>query len=223
MRASSSFRLRAAVCSSTYSAAYVNKTKKKNVPPLIQITCSTVRDSRLNAGVRLFIPYVGCFRVDGGGEGRCESTASPACDSEDDEPMSDLGDGVTSTVASGDGVTSMTDSDGDGEFIVDSDDDDGVFPAGDGDSDDGVFPDGDGDSDDGVFPEGDGDSAVGEGLSDNVQTLSVVVEPATFSISDELHAVQLVQKTWLDVVEYCPLEHAMHFRSVVAVPLTDIF
>ena len=123
--------------------------------------------------------------------------------------MSDLGDGVTSTVASGDGVTSMTDSDGDGEFIVDSDD--------------GVFPDGDGDSDDGVFPEGDGDSAVGEGLSDNVQTLSVVVEPATLSISDELHAVQLVQKTWLDVVEYCPLEHAMHFRSVVTVPLADIF
>ena len=137
--------------------------------------------------------------------------------------MSDLGDGVTSTVASGDGVTSMTDSDGDGEFIVDSDDDDGVFPAGDGDSGDGVFPDGDGDSDDGVFPEGDGDSAVGEGLSDNVQTLSVVVEPATLSISDDLQTVQLVQENWLGVVEYCPLEHATHFRSVVAVPLTDIF
>ena len=119
--------------------------------------------------------------------------------------------GVTSTVASGDGVTSMTDSDGDGEFIVDSGDDDGVFP------------DGDGDSDDGVFPEGDGDSAVGEGLSDNVQTLSVVVEPATLSISDDLQTVQLVQENWLGVVEYCPLEHATHFRSVVAVPLTDIF
>jgi len=135
--------------------------------------------------------------------------------------MSDLGDGVTSTVASGDGVTSMTDSDGDGEFIVDSDD--GVFPDGDGDSDDGVFPNGDDDSDDGVFPDGDGDSAVGEGLSDNVQTLSVVVEPATLSISDDLQTVQLLQENWLDVVEYCPLEHAMHFRSVVTVPLADIF
>ena len=92
----------------------------------------------------------------------------------------------------------MTDSDGDGEFIVDSDD--GVFPVGDGDSDDGVFPDGD-DSDDGVFPVGDGDSAVGEGLSDDAQTLSVVVEPATLSISDELHAVQLVQENWFVVVE----------------------
>ena len=115
---------------------------------------------------------------------------------------------------------------GDGEFIVDSDDDsdDGVFPEGDGDSDDGVFPDGDGDSEDGVFPVGDDDS--GDGVfaeGDNVQTLSVVVEPATLSVSDELHAVQLVQENWLGVVEYCPLEHATHFRSVVAVPLADIF
>ena len=223
MRASSSFRLRAAVCSSTYSAAYVNKTKNKNVPPLIQITCSTVRDSRLNAGVRLFIPYVGCFRVDGGGEGRCESTASSACDLGDGEPMSALGDGVTSTVAFGDGVTSMTDSDGDGEFIVDSDDDDGVFPDGDDDSDDGAFPEDDDDSGDGVFSDGDGDSAFGEGLSDDVQTLSVVVEPATLSISDELHVVQLIQVNWLDVVEYCSLEHATHVRSMVTVPLEDIF
>ena len=211
MRASSSFRLRAAVCSSTYSAAYVNRNKKKNVPLLIPIICSTVRDSRLNAGVRLFIPYVGCLRVDGGGEGRYESTASPACDLGDGEPISALGDGVTSTVASGDGVPSTTDSDGDGEFIVDSDDDDGAFA------------EDDDDSDDGVFPVGDGDSAVGEGLSDDVQTLSVVVEPATLSISDELHAVQLIQETWLDVVEYCPLEHATHFRSVVAVPLVEIY
>ena len=95
----------------------------------------------------------------------------------------------------------MTDSDGDGEFIVDSDDD----------------------SDDGVFPPGDGDSAVGEGLSDNAQTLSVVVEPATLSISDELHVVQLIQENWLDVVEYFPLKHATHVRSVVTVPLEDIF
>ena len=183
MRASSSFRLRAAVCSSTYSAAYANRTKKKNVPLLIPIICSTVRDSRLNAGVRLFIPYVGCLRVDGGVECRWESTASPACDSEDDEPMSDLGDGVTSTVASGDGVTSMTDSDGDGEFIVDSGDDDGVFPDGDGDSDDGVFPDDDGDSDDGVFPDGDDDSAVGEGLSTVVEfTVYAVVVVFTADI-----------------------------------------
>ena len=57
------------------------------------------------------------------------------------------------------------------------------------------------DSDDGVFPDGDGDSAVGEGLSDNAQTLSVVVEPATLSVSDELHAVQLVQENWFVVVE----------------------
>ena len=156
LRASSSFRLRAAVCSSTYSAAYVNKTKNKNVPPLIPITCSTVRDSRLNAGVRLFIPYVGCLRVDGG---------------------------VTSTVASGDGVTSMTDSVGDGEFIVDSDDDDGVFPDADDDSDDDIFSD-DGDaSEDGVFPDGDGDSAVGEGLSTVVEfTVYAVVVVFTVDI-----------------------------------------
>ena len=140
--------------------------------------------------------------------------------------MSDLGDGVTSTVASEDGVTSMTDSDGDGEFIVDSDDDsdDGVFPEGDGDSDDGVFPPGDGDSDDRVFPDGDGDSAVGEGLSDNAQTLSVVVEPALLSTSVvALHVVQFVQVFWLDAVENFPVGHATQVRSVVAVPLAAIF
>ena len=76
------------------------------------------------------MPYVGCFRVDGGGEGRC-----------DVDPMSDLGDGAASLMASGDGVTSMTTSD------------------------DGVFPDADDNPDDGVFPDGDGNSEDGEGLS----------------------------------------------------------
>ena len=93
--------------------------------------------------------------------------------------------------------------------MVDSGDDDGVCP--------------DGEDDDGVFPDGDGDSNNGEGLLDDVQSLSVVVEPAKLSISDDLQTVQFVQENWLVVVEYCPLEHATHFRSVVAVPLADIF
>ncbi len=136
--------------------------------------------------------------------------------------MSDLGDGAASPMASGDGVTSMTTSD-DGVFPDgDGDSEDGVFPGGDGDSEDGVFPDGVDKPDDGVFPDGDGD-AEGEGLSDNTQTLSVVVGPATLSISDELHVVQLIQENWLDVVEYFPLKHATHVRSVVTVPLEDIF
>ena len=67
------------------------------------------------------------------------------------------------------------------------------------------------------------EEAFGEGLSDDVQTLSVVVEPATLSISDELHAVQLIQETWLDVVEYCPLKHATHTRSELLVPLVEIY
>ena len=113
--------------------------------------------------------------------------------------MSGLGDGAASLMASGDGVTSMTTSD------------------------DGVFPDADDNPDDGVFPEGDGNSEDGEGLSGDTQTLSVVVEPATLSISDELHVVQLIQVNWLDVVEYCSLEHATQVRSVLLVPLAAIF
>jgi hypothetical protein len=103
-------------------------------------------------------------------------------------------------------------SDGDG----DAPDGDGLS-AGDGESD------GDGESaGDGELPAGDGLSPDGDGLPAGAHTLSAVVEPALLSTSVvALHMVQFAQVFWFDAVEYFPVGHATHVRSVVAVPLAD--
>jgi hypothetical protein len=91
---------------------------------------------------------------------------------------------------------------------------DGELPAGDG-----LSPDGEG-----LSPDGDGLSPDGEGLPAKAHTLSAVVEPALLSTSVvALHMVQFEQVFWFVAVANRPLGHATQVRSVLPVPLVDIF
>lgn len=126
-----------------------------------------------------------------------------------------------------DSVYAVANNDGDGESFGDvesagdglsagmvaNDDGDGESTAGDGESEAG-----DGES------TGDGESEAGDGLSAAAHTLSAVAEPAPLSTSVEaLHVVQFVHDNWLDAVENCPFGQASHVRSVLTVPLVEVY
>ena len=113
---------------------------------------------------------------------------------------------------------------------------DGNTPTGDGDVatatellGDGDTPTGDGDVatvpellGDGDITAEDGELAVGEGLFNAVQRLSVVGEPALVSVCVLLHVVQFVHDNKFDAVENVPGGQSVHIRFVVLVPFVAI-
>ena len=106
----------------------------------------------------------------------------------------------------------------------------GDTPAGDGDIPTVAELLGDGDTPtvaellgDGEIIAEEGVLAVGEGLFNAVQLLSVVVEPALLSVCVLLHIVQFAQENALDEVENVPNGQLVHIRFVVLVPLVEIY